>query len=89
MRAAGGAGVRERPSTPPPAIEPPASRPPAPPAAPAAKPRLADLINEGGGFVPPIPGVGFGAFKVPPYRPREGDKVVPFTRRAAASRPTT
>jgi len=81
MRAAGGAGVRERPSTPPPAIEPPASRPPAPPAAPAEKPRLADLINEGGGFVPPIPGVGFGAFKVPPYKPREGDKVVPFTRR--------
>src|SRR4029077_12029154 len=33
------------------------------------------------GFVPPIPGVGFGAFKVPQYRPREGDKVVPFTRR--------
>lgn len=81
MRAAGGAGVRERPSTPPPAIEPPASRPPAPPAAPPPKSRLADLINEGGGFVPPIPGVGFGAFKVPPYKPREGDKVVPFTRR--------
>jgi 2-oxoglutarate dehydrogenase E2 component (dihydrolipoamide succinyltransferase) len=83
MRAAGGAGVRERPSTPPPAIEPPASRPPAPPAAAPLppKPRLAELINEGGGFVPPIPGVGFGAFKVPPYRPREGDKVVPFTRR--------
>jgi 2-oxoglutarate dehydrogenase E2 component (dihydrolipoamide succinyltransferase) len=34
-----------------------------------------------GGFVPPIPGVGFGAFKVPPYRPSEGDQVVPFTRR--------
>jgi 2-oxoglutarate dehydrogenase E2 component (dihydrolipoamide succinyltransferase) len=38
-------------------------------------------IQGGGGFVPPIPGVGFGAFKVPPYRPNEGDKVVPFTRR--------
>jgi 2-oxoglutarate dehydrogenase E2 component (dihydrolipoamide succinyltransferase) len=33
------------------------------------------------GFVPPIPGVGFGAFKVPPYRPAAGDKEVPFTRR--------
>jgi 2-oxoglutarate dehydrogenase E2 component (dihydrolipoamide succinyltransferase) len=76
MRAAGGATVKERPSAPPPAIEPPNSRPPPAPAA-----RLAELVNEGGGFVPPIPGVGFGAFKVPPYRPREGDKVVPFTRR--------
>jgi 2-oxoglutarate dehydrogenase E2 component (dihydrolipoamide succinyltransferase) len=33
------------------------------------------------GYVPPIPGVGYGAFKLPPYRPAEGDKVVPFTRR--------
>jgi 2-oxoglutarate dehydrogenase E2 component (dihydrolipoamide succinyltransferase) len=79
MRAAGGAVVKERPSAPPPAIEPPASRPPPPPQSPPS--RLAELVNEGGGFVPPIPGVGFGAFKVPPYRPREGDKVVPFTRR--------
>jgi 2-oxoglutarate dehydrogenase E2 component (dihydrolipoamide succinyltransferase) len=82
MRAAGGAVVKERPSAPPPAIEPPASRPPPPPPPPQSPPsRLAALVNEGGGFVPPIPGVGFGAFKVPPYRPREGDKVVPFTRR--------
>jgi 2-oxoglutarate dehydrogenase E2 component (dihydrolipoamide succinyltransferase) len=79
MRAAGGAVVKERPSAPPPAIEPPASRPPPPPQPPPS--RLAELVNEGGGFLPPIPGVGFGAFKVPPYRPREGDKVVPFTRR--------
>ncbi len=43
--------------------------------------QVAALVNQGGGFVPPIPGVGFGAFKVPPYRPTEGDKVVPFTRR--------
>jgi 2-oxoglutarate dehydrogenase E2 component (dihydrolipoamide succinyltransferase) len=42
---------------------------------------LAQLINQGGGFVPPIPGVGFGSFKVPPYRPKPGDQVVPFTRR--------
>jgi 2-oxoglutarate dehydrogenase E2 component (dihydrolipoamide succinyltransferase) len=76
MRAAVGSAFKERQTTPPPAIERPASRPPPPPAQ-----RLADLVNEGGGFVPPVPGVGFGAFKVPPYRPREGDKVVPFTRR--------
>jgi 2-oxoglutarate dehydrogenase E2 component (dihydrolipoamide succinyltransferase) len=42
---------------------------------------LAQLIHQGGGFVPPIPGVGFGSFKVPPYREKPGDKVVPFTRR--------
>jgi 2-oxoglutarate dehydrogenase E2 component (dihydrolipoamide succinyltransferase) len=48
---------------------------------PSAATQLASLINSGGGFVPPIPGVGFGAFKVPPYRPHEGDKVIPFTRR--------
>jgi 2-oxoglutarate dehydrogenase E2 component (dihydrolipoamide succinyltransferase) len=50
----------------------------------AAKPaaqQLSQIINQGGGFVPPIPGVGFGAFKVPQYRPVEGDRVVPFTRR--------
>jgi 2-oxoglutarate dehydrogenase E2 component (dihydrolipoamide succinyltransferase) len=80
MRAASGALVKERSSTPPPAIERPASRPPPPPQ-PSPPNRLAALVNEGGGFVPPVPGVGFGAFKVPPYRPREGDKVVPFTRR--------
>lgn len=39
------------------------------------------LVGQGGGFVPPIPNVGFGAFKAPPYRERPGDKVVPFTRR--------
>jgi 2-oxoglutarate dehydrogenase E2 component (dihydrolipoamide succinyltransferase) len=42
---------------------------------------LAHMMNAGGGFVPPIPGTGFGSFKVPAYRPVEGDKVVPFTRR--------
>ncbi|HSO40441.1 MAG TPA: dihydrolipoamide acetyltransferase family protein [Labilithrix sp.] len=42
---------------------------------------LAQMINQGGGFVPPIPGVGFGSFKVPPYRPKPGDQVVQFTRR--------
>jgi 2-oxoglutarate dehydrogenase E2 component (dihydrolipoamide succinyltransferase) len=52
----------------------------APPVAQAPE-QLASIVNAGGGFVPPIPGVGFGAFKVPQYRPNEGDKVIPFTRR--------
>ncbi len=43
--------------------------------------QVAQLVNQGGGFVPPIPGRGYGAFKVPAYRPNEGDKVIPFTRR--------
>jgi 2-oxoglutarate dehydrogenase E2 component (dihydrolipoamide succinyltransferase) len=59
---------------------------PAPASAPAAAStpdtvELAALIQAGGGFVPPIPGVGFGSYKVPPYTPKPGDKVVPFTRR--------
>lgn len=64
-----------------------AAAPPAPPpqndvaTPPARTQQLAQMINQGGGFVPPIPGVGFGAFKVPPYKPHDGDKVVPFTRR--------
>ncbi len=66
----------ERPAAPPPAELPP----PSSGATPRAQ-QLAQVINQGGGFVPPIPGVGFGAFKVPPYRPTEGDKVIPFTRR--------
>jgi 2-oxoglutarate dehydrogenase E2 component (dihydrolipoamide succinyltransferase) len=66
---------KERQSTPPPAIEPPPNR-----ATPQTQ-QIAQMINSGGGFVPPIPGVGFGAFKVPAYRPADGDKVVPFTRR--------
>ena len=41
---------------------------------------LSQLVNAGG-FVPPIPGVGFGSFKVPQYRPNDGDQVIPFTRR--------
>jgi 2-oxoglutarate dehydrogenase E2 component (dihydrolipoamide succinyltransferase) len=50
--------------------------------APAARPQqLAAIVNQGGGFVPPIPGTGFGAFKVPAYRPTPGDQVIPFTRR--------
>jgi 2-oxoglutarate dehydrogenase E2 component (dihydrolipoamide succinyltransferase) len=40
---------------------------------------VAQLMNHG--FVPPIPGVGFGSFKLPAYREKPGDKVIPFTRR--------
>lgn len=63
-----------------------AKAPPAvtvPVAVPVARPaqQLAAIVNQGGGFVPPIPGTGFGAFKVPPYRPAPGDQVIPFTRR--------
>jgi pyruvate/2-oxoglutarate dehydrogenase complex dihydrolipoamide acyltransferase (E2) component len=80
MRAAAPAAAsppsgRERlPSTPPPAIEPPQTK------ATAQTQQIANMINQGS-FVPPIPGVGYGTFKVPTYRPTEGDKVVPFTRR--------
>ncbi len=65
------------------AILAPTPQVPAMPAAQSPSPAagLAQMINQGGGFVPPIPGSGFGAFKVPQYRPKEGDKVVPFTRR--------
>ena len=69
-------GNNDRPATVPGEIAPPthaAVTPFAPQPAPA--PGWAN------GFVPPIPGVGFGAFKVPPYRPAAGDKEVPFTRR--------
>ncbi|HEY1957643.1 MAG TPA: dihydrolipoamide acetyltransferase family protein [Polyangiaceae bacterium] len=54
---------------------------PSPAAPPARTQQIAQIVNAGGGFVPPIPGVGYGTFKVPAYRPNEGDKVVPFTRR--------
>jgi 2-oxoglutarate dehydrogenase E2 component (dihydrolipoamide succinyltransferase) len=65
--------------------------PPAPPvAAAAAAPsptstpvvqELSQLMQAAGGYVPPIPGVGFGSYKVPPYLPKPGDQVVPFSRR--------
>ena len=50
-----------------------------PPTAHAAE--LSQLIQQGGGFVPPIPGVGYGAYKVPTYTQKPGDEVVPFNRR--------
>ncbi|MDI1431241.1 dihydrolipoamide acetyltransferase family protein [Polyangium sorediatum] len=58
---------------------PPAAYVPAQPI--TAAPELAQLVQSGGGFVPPIPGVGYGAYKVPPYTPRPGDEVIPFSRR--------
>src|SRR5205814_2292133 len=67
--------IKERPSAPPPAIEPPQTR------SNAQVQQIAQIIHQGGPFVPPVPGVGFGTFKVPPYRPNDADKVVPFTRR--------
>lgn len=54
---------------------------PAGPAPSAPTAQLAQMINQGGGFVPPVPGVGFGSFKVPAYRENPGDKITPFTRR--------
>jgi 2-oxoglutarate dehydrogenase E2 component (dihydrolipoamide succinyltransferase) len=69
------AAAKDRQSSPPPAIEPPPAR-----STPQAA-QLAQIVNQGGGFVPPIPGVGFGAFKVPAYKTNPRDKVVPFTRR--------
>ncbi|WP_433928854.1 dihydrolipoamide acetyltransferase family protein [Sorangium cellulosum] len=62
-----------------PAAQPAAAPQPAGGASQAAE--LSQLIQASGGFVPPVPGVGFGAYKVPPYTPKPGDKVVPFSRR--------
>jgi 2-oxoglutarate dehydrogenase E2 component (dihydrolipoamide succinyltransferase) len=63
----------------------PAPAPAPPPPVPVYRggdaPAVARLINEGGGFQPPVPGAGFASFKLPAYREKPGDKVVPFTRR--------
>jgi 2-oxoglutarate dehydrogenase E2 component (dihydrolipoamide succinyltransferase) len=59
----------------------PPRQPRPPPAAPSRVAQLTQMIDQGGGFVPPIPGVGYGAFKVPAYRKSDGDQLVPFTRR--------
>jgi 2-oxoglutarate dehydrogenase E2 component (dihydrolipoamide succinyltransferase) len=61
------------------AVAPPGPLPPGATLPAAAE--LSQMIQAGGGFVPPIPGLGFGAYKVPPYTPRPGDEVVPFSRR--------
>ncbi|MDI1446246.1 dihydrolipoamide acetyltransferase family protein [Polyangium sp. 6x1] len=77
--------VRRVAQAPAPAPAAPAIPPPAPAPVPArpitAAPELAQLVQAGGGFVPPIPGVGYGAYRVPPYTPRPGDEVIPFSRR--------
>ena len=65
-------------SSPPPAM--PAASDEAKAASPAAV-ELSQMIQAGGGFVPPIPGVGYGAYKVPPYVQKAGDQIVPFNRR--------
>lgn len=68
-------------SAPTPTPAPVAAPAPTPVAVPVAAAELTQLINAGGGFVPPIPGTGFGSYKVPAYTPRPGDEVVPFSRR--------
>ncbi|WP_437951111.1 dihydrolipoamide acetyltransferase family protein [Sorangium sp. So ce296] len=74
MRAAHGAAAE-----PAPALQ--ASAAPSPGIAASQAAELSQLIQSSGGFVPPVPGVGYGAYKVPPYTPKPGDKVVPFSRR--------
>jgi 2-oxoglutarate dehydrogenase E2 component (dihydrolipoamide succinyltransferase) len=37
---------------------------------------IADLMN-----AMPVPGVGYGSYKVPPYKEKPGDEIVPFNRR--------
>jgi len=58
-------------TTPPPPPEPRAPAPPPPPAPPAARP-APQAARSGGPS---------GAFRLPPYVPKDGDEVVPFTRR--------
>lgn len=54
--------------------------------APAAPPPVAQApataqAGSGVTFLPPIPNVGFGSFKVPVYVQKPGDQVVPFSRK--------
>jgi 2-oxoglutarate dehydrogenase E2 component (dihydrolipoamide succinyltransferase) len=44
-----------------------------------ASQELAALLSTGVKF--PVPNGGYGSYRVPPYRPKEGDQVVPFSRR--------
>lgn len=53
----------------------------APPTATPTAVELSQLLQAGAGFVPPIPGVGYGSYKVPPFNPKPGDQIVPFNRR--------
>jgi 2-oxoglutarate dehydrogenase E2 component (dihydrolipoamide succinyltransferase) len=85
LRAAGPAPAAHTPT--PPTVAVATSKPP--PAAPRTNGNageLQQLINQALAegkqlYTPPIPNVGFGAFKVPPYTEKPGDKVVPFSRR--------
>ncbi len=58
-----------------------AARQSASPVEPAGPSPRAPAAVEASGYTPPVPGAGYGSFKVPGYRPAEGDQVVPFTRR--------
>jgi pyruvate/2-oxoglutarate dehydrogenase complex dihydrolipoamide acyltransferase (E2) component len=56
------------------------------PAPPASSPALAGATDELSALLKtgvrfPAPNVGYGSYRVPPYRPTEGDQVVPFNRR--------
>ncbi len=42
---------------------------------------LSQLIHEGGGFHIPMPGIGYGSYKVPAYVKKDGDEIVAFSRR--------
>jgi 2-oxoglutarate dehydrogenase E2 component (dihydrolipoamide succinyltransferase) len=53
--------------------------PVAPPLPSGASQELAALLSTGVKF--PVPNSGYGSYRVPPYRPKEGDQVVPFSRR--------
>jgi 2-oxoglutarate dehydrogenase E2 component (dihydrolipoamide succinyltransferase) len=64
-----------------PAPAPVAAPAPAPPAQTPQTVELSRMLSEGGGWVPPIPGVGYGTYKVPTYSPKPGDEVIPFNRR--------
>ncbi|HEY3593245.1 MAG TPA: dihydrolipoamide acetyltransferase family protein [Polyangiaceae bacterium] len=67
MRAADVPAADDRPAAPPPSGDTASSQ------------ELAMLLSTGVKF--PAPNAGYGSYKVPPYRPKPGDQVVPFTRR--------
>ena len=69
MAAIGSSSAPERMATTPP--PPPAAIPPAPPPPPAARPAPSAPRSSGPS----------GAFRMPPYVPKAGDEIVPFTRR--------
>ncbi|NUO48954.1 MAG: 2-oxo acid dehydrogenase subunit E2 [Polyangiaceae bacterium] len=76
-RAAGGTALTAPTA---PQVSQPAPQAAAPTATPTAV-ELSQLLQAGAGFVPPIPGVGYGSYKVPPFNPKPGDQIIPFNRR--------